>query len=602
MFADFLRAGVLGSLALAAAVQAAPAPAVDIEFRLDAAHRLTVRYRAPESASTLSFADRDPRVDRVFRTPQMQPLNGCGALVPGGIALRHGAGCEDGALFAVAPATLHLDAFYEPAQPTTDGGVLFYLRYYAAALPGADLHWRFVPEHGDYVVERAARHDEPSARTVRMSDDFPGASGPATPEQRRDEQDESVLAQLDALQYVYIGHSPTESADGLLWVRDPALPAAIAAPVVEAVKAAWLGYTSAAQVSPPGAALVLIAAPARGAHAGFHGDRSDGRMLRLSFEAPYPPPSGADLEEWRHFAAHEVAHLWNHGVFKSDPQRPWLHEGDAEWASLNLLHDARLLSDAAFEASLESALNTCLLVRGERPAWSMPPGRAGDDPYACGIALQLLGWLELRRRDPSALDTPLARWGALHREFPDLGPVRFATFFDRDKPGLMRELLLDDRTPFASTYRKDLATLMLFQSPAGEPAGALLRQGFASQLAARLMRADCGRLGYTPTDEGLVLDADLKCQALPAGAFVLSVAGEPIAARPRAAWAAAVRQCADGGRIQVGLRGGATVAVACPADLPDAPGWIKLPADVLHRIGLMARPIQADALAAGTAH
>jgi hypothetical protein len=595
MFADFLRAGLLGALALAATVRAAPAPAVDIEFRLDAAHRLTVRYRAPASESMLPFADHDPRVDRVFRTPLMQPANGCGTLVPGGIALRHDPGCADGALFVVQPQTLHLDAFYEPAQPTTDGGVLFYLRYYAAALPGVDLHWNFVPEDGDYVVERATRHDAPTARTVRMSTVFAGPGGPGTPEQRRDEQDESVLTQLDALQYVYIGHSPSESADGLLWVRDPALPPAIVAPVVDAVKLAWQGYASAAQVSPPGAALVMLAAPARGAHAGFHGDRSDGRMLRLSFEAPYAPPTEADLEQWRHFAAHEVAHLWNHGVFKSDPQRPWLHEGDSEWASLNLLHDAHLLSDATFAASLESAVNTCLLARGDQVAASMPPGRAGDDPYACGIALQLLGWLELRRRDPAALDTPLALWGALHREFPDLGPYRFALFFDRDKSSLMRELLLDEKTAFAATYAKDLATLMLFQSPAGEPAGAMLRQGFASQLAARLMRADCGRLGFTPTEDGIALDADLKCKALPAGGFIAAIAGEPIAAHPRAAWAGAVRQCADGGRIKVGLRDGATVAVACPANLPAAPGWIKLPADVLHRIGLMARPVQAAA-------
>jgi hypothetical protein len=572
-------AAAVASGALAAGADGAPAVRrVEIGFSLDAAHRLVVRYRAPADVAHLDFADADPRVDRLFRVPRMKAVDDCGALVPGGVDLRHGPGCGAGVAFVVEPGLLRLGAFYEPAQASSDGGVLFHQRYYAATAPGLAVRWSFLPEPGGYVVDEGRRHDAPAAREA-------GAPREALAEAR--------LQALDALDYVFIGHAPTASDDGVLWVRDPALPEAVVAPVAEAARLAWQGYASAAQASPAGpVAIVMLAAPARGEGGGFHGDRSEGRMLRLSFEAPPSAPGEAEVEEWRHFAAHEIAHLWNHGVFSSDQDRPWLREGDAEWASLNLLHDTHRLSDAGFTGRLESAINLCLLARGERPAASLPPGPEGDDPYACGIALEFLGWAELRRRDPAAIDTPLERWGELHRRFPELGPEGFGAFHDGAKSTLMRELLQDDGTPFASTYRRDLAGLVLFQSPAGEPAGTL-REGFAARLAARLVRADCGRVGFTPGADGVTLDADLRCARLPAGARITAVAGEPLAQRPRAAWAAAHRACADGKPLEVRLEGGRAVALACPSDLPEAPAWIRLADDTLRRLRLQARPVYA---------
>ena len=92
LVAGLLSAG--GSLA----APARATPAVEIPFEQDAAHRLVVRYQAPVDVEHLDFLLIDDRMDSAFRAPFMRPANGCGRPVPRGMELRHGAGCEQGAV------------------------------------------------------------------------------------------------------------------------------------------------------------------------------------------------------------------------------------------------------------------------------------------------------------------------------------------------------------------------------------------------------------------------------------------------------------------------------------------------------------------------
>ncbi len=565
------------------AVRVPRVDAVDIDISQDVQHRLVVRYRAPASVRLLDFLVHDHRYDAEVRTPLMKPTDSCGALVPEGITLRHGPGCEQGAAFVVIPQTMGLYAMNEPAQPSSDGGVIFYTGYYAAAAPGLDIRWRFTPAAGDYGIDDSRRHDATWQVVTERAHE-----GPKAPGDQRD--DEAWLKAQHAAHYVFLGHTPMTQSGGLLWVRDPALAPVIVDTVSRAGPLAWDAYARATGRQPEGqVTVVMLSALASGQYT-YHGDRTEGNMLRLSFAPSDTPPDARDLASWTTFVAHETAHLWNHGVFRSDTAQPWLHEGDADWAALNAMHAAGLLSDRLFTDQLQSHVDRCLAARGERVAAVLNAGWSGEDePYACGLALQLLGFARVHAAHPEA--TPLEVWGELHGAHPSLNVRGFAQFFDDGADPVFQRLLLDDRAPFASTYRADLAAWLPLSDMAGEPAAGSARRQLAFSLMTTLGHADCGeRVGFTLKTSGdqgeFVLAPDLACRMLPAGAHLTYLAGIPVIAQPRAAWRAVQLACASTGRYEAGFDGHASVMLDCPKTMPGLPPQVVLPDDVLVRLGL----------------
>ncbi len=560
-------------------------PAVVISFEQDATHRLVVRYQAPADVGQLDFLLIDDRMDSAFRTPFMKPANDCGTLVPRGIALRHGAGCEHGAVFVVEPRAMQLDAMNEPAQPSSDGGVLFYTGYYAAAAPGLPIRWRFTPAAGDYGIDDSRRHD--AAWQVESAHVYEGAK---TQGDQRDDAD--WLASQHALHYVFLGHTPMTMSGRVLWVRDPAVPQAIVDTVGHAGPIAWDAYARATSRQPEGQTAIVVLGMPPGQF-GYQGDRTEGQMLRLSFAQS----DNHDAATASKFIAHETAHLWNHGVFRSDMARPWLHEGDAEWAALNATHDAGLLSDKAFVDAVQASVDSCLTVRGEHAAATLQTGWSReDDPYGCGVALQLLGFARVHAAHADA--TPLAVWGALHRAHPMLDAAGFAQFFDDGDAPTLGRLLTDDKTPFASSYRADLAAYLPLRDGLAEPAPGQGRRQVAFNLMSVIGHADCGkRLSFTLKTDGetgeFALDPAMACKTLPQGSHLTSVAGVPIIAQPRAAWRAVLQACTASGHFEAGFDGHAPVALACPASMPELPPQVQLPDDVLARLGLSIRAVAA---------
>jgi hypothetical protein len=137
---------------------------------------------------------------------------------------------------------------------------------------------------------------------------------------------------------VFIGRLQLQPDGDLLWTRDPALPDAVTKPVVEAARSALRGFTTAGGALPGPVALVMLGADMAGD--GFHGDRAEERMIRLSFKRGAAVPKPGYVQDTTAFVAHEMAHLWNRGAHRSDVRASWLHEGDAEWASSLVLSQA----------------------------------------------------------------------------------------------------------------------------------------------------------------------------------------------------------------------------------------------------------------------
>lgn len=566
----------LALLAVRACPLAAHEPQpVEISARL-ADGQLQLAYRAPAGVQRLHWLDNDARMVREVRHPMLKALDDCGRIEGEELVISDSPHCAHTARFSVQPRVLELNAFNEAAQPSSDGGVLLFTRYYAATAAGRGLRWRFEPPPGGYVVDAAQAWT--SAREVEV-----GASDVERALRTLDA--EASWRSLHASHSVFIGRTPMERDGGLLWVRDPALPAGLTGALSETAREAMRGYAAASAREVKNVAVVMLRSDRDGA--GFHGDRTDEHMIRLSFTRPADPPSERDLTAARAFVAHEFAHLWNHGVFDSDQDAPWLHEGDAEWASMMLLHANGELSDAALQERLESATSACLQQRGDRAAAGLDTRWSAhqDDPYGCGTALQLLAWAERHARDASS--KPLAAWGAMHRDAPMLNAAAFAHEADGDGAPLMRTLLLDAKTSFAPTYLRDLGGFLPLDTR-GEP-GPMLRTQFAGRLMQRLQSPDCGgHTGFWIKPDQVLIDDGLHCDHLPAGAQVVAVGGEPLLEHPQAAWRAAQAQCARHGLVALGLRGAEPVSLPCARDFPPPPLAVHFEPGALQRLGLAA--------------
>ena len=274
------------------------------------------------------------------------------------------------------------------------------------------------------------------------------------------------IASALALALAALGARAQDGPTALGCARDPALPRAAADAVCAAGEVAWRAFERASGVASAKTVSLIVVAGAPGP---ARVERSEERTLRAILPAGEAVPEPAEAERRALAVARELARFWHEATGDDDASRPWLDLGDAEWAALNALHEEHLLSDAAFLRRLGEAIDACLQARGETPEASAGARRDDTAAAACGVALHLLGWAELRRRDPAAIDSALERWGQLHRPQAALDVAAFARFFDGARGSLMRELLLDDKTPFASTYRHDLAGLVLVQLPPGDP-------------------------------------------------------------------------------------------------------------------------------------
>lgn len=557
-----------------AAVPSRPDDAVRITVSTSAEGRLQLHYRAPPGVQRLQWVDRDPRAVELVRTGMLRSVAGCGRVEGDDIVLGDAEPCAGQARFEVVPRVLASNAMNEAAQPSSEGGVLLHTRYYAAVAPGHALHWRFEPPAGGYVLDAARAWTTP--RDVAVDAQVVDQAL-ATLDR------EASWRALHASHGVFIGRMPLQRDGELLWARDPALPAALAEPVAQAAGVAMRGYEAASGRPAGGAAIVMLRADEG---AGFHGDRSDDRLLRLSFNRPSEQPSAPELDAVRQFVAHEIAHLWNHGVFDSDMGTPWLHEGDADWAALLVLHEQGLLSDDGLRARLQAAVNGCLLVRGTRAAATLNPrwNSGEDEPYACGTALQLLSWAAQHARDPGL--RPLQAWGAMHRAHPRLDAASFARQGDGAGGATLQRLLLEPGVPFDAAYVTALAAYLPLLPEQAQAEDAPSAARAAGMLVQRLQHADCGQVSFWTLADHIALDANVRCSTLPAGARLVAVAGEPLFARPRAAWHATRAACAGAGTVTLGLKEGRSVKLECPAALPPLPATVIFAPDALQRIGL----------------
>lgn len=482
------RQGAWAALAVAMASHAAPAePELSIEMSLLPDGALQVRYTPPPDVRELTFWNPIPGAHDAWRAAMMAPADACTELTRRTLRIHDSPACS-AATVRVTPKLLALDASYQPAEALGNvderggqGGLLAYTGHYTALLPGHALRWRWVVPPGGYLVQAGATHAQAQVAVVEQ------LVSPATVDRSRVPSYVSVRA-LGAHQYVWWGRwAPEQLPEGAgSLVLDPRLDAVRAQRIRTALQGDMAALKAAYGRGPAGPVGVLV--PLEESQR-FHGDTTEGRMMRLQLPAMAGPTAmtGTRLER---FVAHEVAHWWNAGVFYSDALRPWLHEGHAEWVALLLQHRAGREDDQAVRASVEAAINTCLQLRGDLPAAQLPLGFSDvDDPYACGLALMVLAQA-LHHTRATAAPTPgsaLNELASLHLDNPALGVVGFARWADGPPsatgPDPMRQLLTDLNLGFASGYRALAKRTGLVSA---EPVPATQRLRLAPDALARL--------------------------------------------------------------------------------------------------------------------
>lgn len=565
------------ALGLGTVATSAAAGELLIETELADDGALLVGYTLPAGQPALRRLLDNETARQVWRD-HVRAADACTEIDGELLRLRTDLGCSR-LRVRVAPALLARYATYEPAAPIADTGLLAYSSYYAAALPGHGLRWRWLAPHGGYVMYQG--------RVERRAAELKLPAGDVDALLARLAEPDAFHA-IGGSQYVYLGRAPLIEIPGGVLVRDPRLDEQRLAEIRHMLHLAMHKYGRAYGRMPNGP-VGVVASTAELPR--YRGEVSEGRVMGL-WVTRTPEANRQPLNIQR-FIAHEAAHWWNQGVYQSAELRPWLHEGHADWLALLLLREGKLIDDGRTRATIEAALNRCLVVRGQRPAATLPTGfRAGDDPYACGMSLMLMAQAQQLQRRPGTAALPLL--AELHRGRREpLDARAFAAWADGGPQGPMRELLDDARLGFADGLVARLAALGLVETlplDASAELAPALRAPLAGELLRALVAADCGNEGgFRAQDDGTFkLDGALQCASLRAGLELVRIGPHRLADAPVAAWREVDEACAAGRNINIEYRRGSDTALACPPTRPALPTrqLLRLTSDALKRLGL----------------
>jgi hypothetical protein len=303
------------------------------------------------------------------------------------------------------------------------------------------------------------------------------------------------------------------------------------------------------------------AAPGRGVRAAVGAARVD---FTLSGEG-WATPSAEAMSAFVGGVAHELAHLWNAGVFRARPEEPsLLTEGNAE-----LLAGAALLRlhiEGAEQSArrVNVAFNRCFVASAGR-AWSALPRRdAGDVPASCGLAVQVVTLALAQQRDP-ALDA-FSLWRGYWKRHPRYGA---ATFIEH-----LRSLRAEEAATFFASALQDAAQpldralvngieralgVQLPRAPAPQ---------YAAQALANLMQLDCGGAwGLWTNEDHFFTDEVAGCAFFKGGWKLRYMAGVDLLRDPVQAVAKASQSCSASRTIVFRTLDAVEMSMPCDASV-----------------------------------
>lgn len=564
------------AVALALLSGAASAGELLIEQRVTDDGALLVRYTPPEGVREIPLFHRRPPMEMVW-SEMATPVDRCGTvMVKPRVTITLAPGCTS-ALFSVKPRLLNRYAIYEPAFAVGSGAVVAYLAYYAAVLPGHEVRWRWTPSVGGQAVVAG----EVSAKPIERQLPLEQVNFAASDEGRTQAGFNAALTH----EYVLLGKAHVERLPGGTLIHDGAVAPARLAAVRDTLARVTERLGRAYGVMPTGPWAVVASAP--GGMRGFRGDVTAGRMMSLRFDSEVPRDAEADGRWVRQFVAHEVTHWWDTDVFRTDSERPWIHEGHADWMAGLLALESGQLDAKGWRERIDTALNNCQAARGDRPSAGLPTfHHPGDDAYACGQVLWLLAqWAQ--PRSGTAVDVGASLFRGSTKPIAAAAVARWA---DGGDAGRMHQLLFDAQLGFRSALLRDWGdAIEATELKPGAPVPAFLRGRLAGGLMQALMAADCdGAFSLWTQPDHFRIDTQPACRVLRGNPNVRSIAGVSPFEDPVGAWHAMRVACTAGQPVALGVETGEPLMLACPAKLPDMPvqHLLRLRPEAMDRLGL----------------
>lgn len=547
-----------------------------IEQRVADDGALIMRYTPPEGVRELPLFNRSGTMATVWGE-MASPTDACGTVtLKPRTVVTLAANCTT-ASFRIVPSVLRRNAVYEPAFPVGPHAVMGYTGYYAVALPGHALRWRWVPAEGSYVVVAGSLSAHAVDRLI-----------PANQVDIAAADEGRTAAGWDALaanEYAFLGKADIVALDGGTLIHDGRLDAARLATVRSTLASGTARLAAAYGVAPAGPWTVVASTSAK--VPSFHGDVTAGRMMSLRFNdgATQQAPSEI-LRQTTRFVLHELTHWWDTGVYRTDMDRPWIHEGHADWMAGLLMRETGQLDATRWRSDLDVALNDCQFARGDLPAASLPKGHGRhDDTYACGQILMLMAqWERADRNSPVDVAASLFRGSTT-----PIDAQMLARWADAGPSGPMHRLLLDPQVGFRTALSRDWTELVeAYPLQSGEPAPPAILKRLTGALMVALMSSDCGgNVGFWTQADHFVVDKLSGCKVLRADMRVRRLAGVSPFEDPVGAWRAVRSACLAGHRIEIGTDVTDIVSMDCPTPLPEMPiqQILRLRPQALERVG-----------------
>lgn len=391
-----------------------------------------------------------------------------------------------------------------------------------------------------------------------------------------------VFGMLGVDRYIYLGPPDYIRRHRAIFVVPPDLPAWIDEVTEARLDGVLKLYETRLGWSLPVAPTVIMAYADTAGPSRYRGDVSAGWIMTLHFRGHAWRNRGTedtpdDSYDIVHLVAHESFHLWNGMLFNSREvaEQPWLHEGGAEYAALLALRTLGESSDEDLRDDLETRLNRCRAELDTVPL-AEAAGRLGNAAYDCGVVLQWVTDLALRRHGQGRDFFTL--WHELFVDAASRHNLYSVDDFERAVPDEAKpvvRLILHERGAERWLALPDrLKPLGLDLAP---PEAVASDDSLRRRAVLHLLIQACGadRHGFATEPSFLQLDTGPGCGTLAGDPSIASAEGHDLIRDMPGAFAAMAKKCGSATPIILGSEtSGESYSVVCAKPIPAEPRFI----------------------------
>lgn len=185
--------------------------------------------------------------------------------------------------------------------------------------------------------------------------------------------------------YILVGEAPETKIGNMSIFVAPSTPAALAEAMTQSLVSSTEKIQTVLGYEPPTSSTVFLSYNKNGS--GYRGSVTNGPTMILQLRGMGGQLDQNTVAQLQHFAAHEIVHFWNGGLFDTPEEnlQSWLHEGSADYFAALVTS-----TPAQMAANGEYWLNACLMSLRNQPLNGKNGNVGGPAPYKCGAWIQWL--------------------------------------------------------------------------------------------------------------------------------------------------------------------------------------------------------------------